>query len=84
MDKEPIFSFVKRRLLSARGQFRVIAERTSVPYSTLVKIHQGVIENPGVIHIQTLHDYFNELDVSAAEAMVEKAVDRQPEATSTQ
>lgn len=58
MHTESIFAYVKRRLSEERGNFRVIAVATGVPYSTLVKIHQGVIENPGVMHIQTLADHF--------------------------
>jgi hypothetical protein len=55
---EPILDFVLRRLDDCKGQIKVIANETRIPYSTLSKIAQRVTPNPGVNHIQTLADYF--------------------------
>ena len=45
-------------LNEAKGSWREISDASGVPYSTLCKIAQGSIENPGVAHIQSLFDYF--------------------------
>jgi hypothetical protein len=47
-------------MLEARkGDWRVIAGASGVPYSTLCKIAQGHISSPSVHTIQLLHDYLS-------------------------
>lgn len=57
-NTEPLFDFVLRQLDANKGRFRETAKNTGVPYSTLVKIAQRKIPNPGVNSIQALADYF--------------------------
>lgn len=55
---EPLFSFVKRNLAATRGRWPDVAEGSGVPISTLRKIAQGQIDDPGVTKIQAIADYF--------------------------
>lgn len=55
---EPILVFVKRNLSENKGLLTKIAIECGVPYSTLIKISQGVIENPRIETVQKLFDYF--------------------------
>ena len=50
--------FVLEQLEKSIGELNQISQETSVPYPTLLKIHQRVIKNPGVDHMQTLYDFF--------------------------
>lgn len=62
MPIENLLQFVLSRLENCRGDWKSIAEKTGVPYSTLTKIAQGHTENPGVQHVQKLANYFREQD----------------------
>lgn len=53
---------VKEGLESKRGRWREVAADAGVSYRTLQKIAQGVIEDPGVSHVQRLYDYFRAQD----------------------
>jgi len=53
-----ILKTVRRELRDNRGRLPFIAEKTGVPYHTIIKIQLGTTENPGVKTVQTLYDYF--------------------------
>lgn len=55
---EQIFDFVKRKILENKGLLTKVARECDVPYSTLMKISQGVVANPRIGTIQKLADYF--------------------------
>jgi len=56
---EPIFDFVKRNLVLTKGRWPDVSEGSGVPISTLRKIAQGQIPDPGVNKVQALADYFS-------------------------
>ena len=58
MENKSMLETVVAALNAAKGGWREIAEASGVPYSTLCKIAQRATENPGVAHVQALHDYF--------------------------
>jgi len=62
MKTEPMLTYVLRRLRESKRFHKIIAAKTGVPYSTLAKISQGVVANPGVRHVQSLFDFFSEED----------------------
>ena len=51
---------LKRRLGESRGRWPQISEATGVPYFTITNIAQGKVENPGVLTVQKLLDYFGD------------------------
>ncbi len=51
-------TLVLEKLKENKGQLANIAETVQIPYPTLLKIHQGVIKNPGIDHMQTLYNHF--------------------------
>lgn len=51
-------NYVYQKLSESQGQLRQVARDLEIPYPTLLKIHQRVIINPGIDHMQNLHDYF--------------------------
>ena len=57
-EEEPILEFVKRKLSENKGILTRVARDCDVPYSTLMKISQGVVANPRIGTIQKLSDYF--------------------------
>lgn len=57
-NQEPILNFVKRKLTENKGLLTKVSRECDVPYSTLMKIAQGVIENPRIRTVQKLADYF--------------------------
>ena len=57
-EKEPILEFVKRKLSENKGILTRVARDCDVPYTTLMKISQGVVANPRIGTIQKLSDYF--------------------------
>lgn len=65
-NEEPIFQVVKRRLEQSRGRWPDIAKSTSIPISTIRKIAQGQIADPGVSKVQTLLDHFAAVDAFEA------------------
>ena len=46
------------QLARSRGEWPEVVKRTGVLYSTLVKIAQGVTENPRFQTLESLADYF--------------------------
>jgi transcriptional regulator with XRE-family HTH domain len=62
MSIEPMLDYVLRQLRETPLRQFDIARESGVPYSTLTKIIQGVIKNPGITHIQCLHDFFRNED----------------------
>jgi predicted transcriptional regulator len=56
--KESILVFVKRRLNENKGILTRVSRDCDVPYSTLMKIAQGVVTNPRIGTVQKLSDYF--------------------------
>lgn len=57
-EKEPILDFVKRKLTENKGILTRVSRDCDVPYSTLMKISQGVITNPRIGTVQKISDYF--------------------------
>lgn len=57
-NQEPILDFVKRRLTENKGLLTKVSRECDVPYSTLMKITQGVIANPRIGTVQKIADYF--------------------------
>lgn len=68
MNQEPMLDYVIRRLNETKGKHKVIANESGVPYKTLNKIVQRVTKNPGIDHIQCLHDYFRREEYKRAKA----------------
>lgn len=53
---EPLIGYVTRRLAETKRMHKVLAVESGVPYSTIAKISQGRITNPGVLTAQQLAD----------------------------
>lgn len=53
-----MLDYVIAELDARKGRLPEVAKATGISYRTLQKIHQRVVKNPGVTHIQHLHDYF--------------------------
>jgi len=60
-----MLEFVLDQLESSRGSWPLVAKKSGVSYSTLLKIAQRDIEDPGVSLVQRLHDYFKKNGVPA-------------------
>ena len=58
MNTKPMLETVRDALDATRGNWREIARESGMSYSTLCKIAQRVIPNPGVLGVQALYDYF--------------------------
>lgn len=54
-----ILDFVKNKLIQNKGNLPAISRECKVPYSTLIKISQGVSTNPRVTTVQKIADYFS-------------------------
>lgn len=63
----PILAYVLDQLDSRRRPWTVVARETQIPYDTLKKIARRTTPNPGVLHVQRLHDYFRGLERSETE-----------------
>jgi hypothetical protein len=59
---ETITDFVKRKLDESRHKWPGVAAGSGVPISTIRKISQGVIGNPGVNHVEALAKHFGYYD----------------------
>jgi len=71
---EPILVFIKRRLREAgRSQWPAIAASTGCSVHTMRKVAYNDIDNPGVVTIQPLLDYFAESDRKAKRRAARKA-----------
>jgi transcriptional regulator with XRE-family HTH domain len=62
--KQPIYDFVMDQLAAARGRWPEVAEGSGVSRRTIEKIARGEIADPGVSHIQKLHDYFRSAELA--------------------
>lgn len=70
----PMLEDVLANLDRTRGQWPTVAEKSGVPYKTLVKIAQRETLNPGVNGVQQLYDYFHGIDrADSGEQIGEKA-----------
>jgi len=54
-----IYDLVMEQLRTSSATRREIASGAGVPFSTVCKIAQRQTLNPGVHHVQALHDYFS-------------------------
>lgn len=63
---ETMLDYVLRKLEESRGTWPDISEKTGVPYDTITKIAQRKIEDPKVSKLQTLADYFRDIEQTAA------------------
>lgn len=61
-----MFDYVLGQLERSKGQLPKVAEESGVPYRTLQKIASGETKDPGVSHVQALHDYFRGREATAA------------------
>lgn len=55
----PIYDFVMANLRAKAIPQRVVARESGVPFSTVSKIAQGSVKDPGVHTVQRLADYFS-------------------------
>lgn len=72
----PILEFVLQQLAARTVPWTQVSREAGIPYDTLKKIARGVTPNPGVQHVQALHDYFKGMadrPADAALAAAEKA-----------
>lgn len=61
----PQLALVKQKLEERRGDWQRIADDSGVPYHTLTKIAQGVVQDPRIRTVQKLADYFGGLTSAA-------------------
>lgn len=55
---ESIHDYVLGKLAESKGQWSAVARATGMSKRTIEKIARREIADPGVSHVQTLHDYF--------------------------
>jgi predicted transcriptional regulator len=53
-----LHQFVLDHLAARRIKWTQVSREAGVPYETLKKIASGRTPNPGVLHVQTLANYF--------------------------
>ncbi|HRF06315.1 hypothetical protein [Accumulibacter sp.] len=58
------------RLLARTATRLAIAKGSGVPFSTVTKIAQGAVKDPGVHTVQRLADYFYSLDQTAQQPAI--------------
>lgn len=54
MNSKKLITTVQREIRARRGKLRELSSRCGIPYSTLVKIGQGVARNPRIETIEAL------------------------------
>jgi len=54
-----MLDFVRKKLSESKGRLPQISKECEIPYSTLVKIHQGSTSNPRIRTIQKIADFFH-------------------------
>lgn len=65
---EPILDYIKRQLRSAGPKrWAAIAEATGCSVHTMRKVAYNDIENPGVVTLQPLIDFFHAVDAGRRE-----------------
>lgn len=69
---QPILDYVLTKLQDRMTPWTEVARQTGIPYDTLKKIARGVTANPGVLHVQVLHDYFKQQDLFAGNVSGDK------------
>lgn len=57
---ESIYQFVLDELEKAKGRWPEVARHTDISLSTLKKIARREVENPGVVTIEKLANYFRD------------------------
>lgn len=62
----PMHDYVIAQLEAWKGRWTAVAEGSGVSKRTLEKIASGEIADPGVSHVQKLHDWFREREKAAA------------------
>lgn len=62
---EPMHDYVIRRLGETKYRWSAVAEGAGVSKRTLEKIFRKEIQDPGVSHVQKLHDYFRSQEQAA-------------------
>lgn len=55
-----IYQYVLDELEKAKGRWPDVARDTEMSLSTLKKIARREVENPGVVHIEKLANYFRD------------------------
>lgn len=63
--EQPIYDYVKQQLEAAKYRWPTVAAGAGVSLSTLKKIARNEIKDPGVSHVQKLHDYFRAQEQAA-------------------
>jgi len=61
IQNEPLLVELHRRLAASKGRWPEVSRGSRVPYSTITKIHQRVIEDPRTRTTQSLLDYLRKL-----------------------
>ena len=54
----PMYEFVMNQLQERKGSWPAVSRGSGVSVKTVAKIARREIKDPGVSHIQALHDYF--------------------------
>jgi predicted transcriptional regulator len=65
MKKEPIYTYLRRRLSELAGQHNRIAKESGVPQATVSRIHAGLC-SPRLDTVQPLLDWFEKHDKRAS------------------
>tara|TARA_R110001599_G_scaffold339851_1_gene559740 strand:- start:30496 stop:30705 length:210 start_codon:yes stop_codon:yes gene_type:complete len=68
MKDQNLLEYVTSNLKAHVGSWPKIAEKTGVPYHTITKIASGKTKDPGISKIQSLVDYFREIEISGNKA----------------
>jgi predicted transcriptional regulator len=61
-----IYDYVMRRLEADKSNWKAVAAGSGVPYSTLYKIGERIVKDPGVSHIEKLAKWYREKPRHAA------------------
>lgn len=62
MNNQNLLEYVTSNLKAQVGSWPKIAKKTGVPYHTITKIASGKTKDPGISKVQSLVDYFRELE----------------------
>ncbi|MBP9149228.1 MAG: hypothetical protein KBG00_10650 [Rhodoferax sp.] len=68
-----LHQFVLDHLAARRIKWTRVSRETGIPYETLKKIGHRTTPNPGVLHVQTLANYFQDQFPSVAQAQMAQA-----------
>jgi transcriptional regulator with XRE-family HTH domain len=81
-SNQTLYEQVMTDLRSKRIPQRQIASGSGVPFSTVCKIAQGAVKDPGVHTIQRLADFFGRHPAAEKLPVCECAADQTPERSS--